>query len=371
MIRWLVAFLLLVAVLAVAPQLIDEKGYILISFNNWTIEGTIVSFTILLLGTLFIGALLYKLLRYFWNAYLKMRFGILTRSAQRKQTTISDALWAELNGDLELVKRTLEKSDVSEEWKALRLALLAKAALAEKDRHRALDLLSELAEGDKAKVPALWLALDAADEVADSIRKRAGGKKATLLDMRLYTQLLLRTKDTAALAKHFGRIKGSQVLTPEQWHDALELYFSECDGDEAKSRFNQLPRSLKEHAQTYYYSALVRNGLMPEIAAKLIKIVKQGDYTQLLTILSAAQYTLAPEVRSAIQDSLKRQPDEPELLLCLAYLAQLDNEHPLAAKIFDKVLALDHRLPHPQRAIRSYSETAQHDKALLVSQFVA
>ena len=49
MIAKVVTFLLILVALAAGHLLIDEKGYVLIAFDNTTIEGTIVSFSILAL----------------------------------------------------------------------------------------------------------------------------------------------------------------------------------------------------------------------------------------------------------------------------------------------------------------------------------
>ena len=47
MIGLIILIVAIVVVLAVTPFVLDEKGYVLISFNNTTIEGTIVSFCIM------------------------------------------------------------------------------------------------------------------------------------------------------------------------------------------------------------------------------------------------------------------------------------------------------------------------------------
>ena len=46
MIRWILAFIIVAISLAASHFLIDEKGYVLISVGNTTVEGTIISFLV-------------------------------------------------------------------------------------------------------------------------------------------------------------------------------------------------------------------------------------------------------------------------------------------------------------------------------------
>ena len=67
---WLIILIVaVVVVIAVTPFVLDEKGYVLISFNNTTIEGTIVSFCIMAVLSAAVLYFSYKLTRYLLSIY--------------------------------------------------------------------------------------------------------------------------------------------------------------------------------------------------------------------------------------------------------------------------------------------------------------
>ena len=69
-----------------------------------------------------------------------------------------------------------------------------------------------------------------------------------------------------------------------------------------------------------------------------------------------------------MQDVLKKDTENTDLLLALACLANAHGEYDLAARVFDKALNADNRNAYLQQAVLSYSKSAQPEKALVLYQ---
>jgi len=191
MIGLIIFIVAIVLVLAITPFVLDEKGYVLISFNNTTIEGTIVSFCIM--AALIAAALYltYKLVRYCLSIYRNTKHGFFARSQERKHAAIEQALWSLINDDYEQVESALSSNSVPAKFDDIRLALLAKAALANNQPDKALERLFEISPEQQLKVAKLWLASGDSSVIEPQIRMAAESKKATVLELKLYTEVLV------------------------------------------------------------------------------------------------------------------------------------------------------------------------------------
>ncbi|MEO2282162.1 heme biosynthesis HemY N-terminal domain-containing protein [Pseudoalteromonas pernae] len=366
MARLLIVFILIALVAAIAPWLVDEKGYVLIAFGDWTVEGSIVSFTILTLFTLFFGYLLFCIVRYAFNSYRNVRHGFFARSKERKQAVLEQALWALINDDMQQVQHTLTKGKVDDKWRDFSLAMQAKARLKQGDHDFALNLLDELSDKNRSEPVNLWLAAHSEAEVLTTLREQCASKKASAHQLKLYAQVLLKLHKYHEFAQLAPRLIKAQSLDENEWDWALRAYFDSDSVETLHKRNGELPKQIRTGGHTHYLRAMVRAGEIATVQDELKKLLKRSEYSQLLTILSEIEFGNVEEMQKALQGELKKQPDEPEMLLCLAYLAQSQGEHELASRIFDKVLAQQQRLPHPSRAMRSYRATRQAEKALLV-----
>lgn len=368
MIALLIAFVVVAAVVAISPWLIGEKGYVLISFNQWTIEGSIVSFVLLILITLFGLFIVYSLIRFVWGWYRNVRHGFFARSKERKQQVLDQALWGVLNDDYALVEQTFRHGKVEPQWQDIKLAMQAKALLKKGEKQTALNTLDEISEQNRTNVANLWLQAGDSTEMLHFLRDACSSKKASDLHLRLYSQLLCQQEKYSALIELLPKLQKKQLLDDNQWQSLFSQLFSSSEPSQLTKHYDALPKSLKEQASNAYLTAMVKAGELSQVEATLQKELKKGHFAQLQHILSQLNQSGSLGLQKAIQGELKKQPEQPDLLLSLAYLAQGNGEHELAAKIFDKVIALQHSLPYPQRAIGSYQATQQAEKALLLLQ---
>ena len=191
MIGLIVLIVAIVLVLAITPFVLDEKGYVLISFNNTTIEGTIVSFCIMAVISATILFLTYKLVRYLLSIYHNTKHGFFARSEERKQAAIEQALWSAINDDYELVEQTLSGNSVPSKFEDIRLALLAKAALANNQTDKALERLFEISPEQQLNVAKLWIASGDSSAIESQMRANS-----TLVHLKTFYRVYFAKKSS-------------------------------------------------------------------------------------------------------------------------------------------------------------------------------
>jgi HemY protein len=369
MIGLIILIVAIVVMLAVAPFVLDEKGYVLISFNNTTIEGTIVSFSVLIVISLIMAYLAYKLVRYLLSIYRNTKHGFFARGQERKQATIEQALWSAINDDYEHVEKALSGNRVPDKYHDIRLALLAKAALANKQTDKALECLFEISPDHQLKVAKLWLASGGSSAIEAQIRVNAESKKATALELKLYTEVLVQQQHFSALEAFLPRLLRKKALSDKQWRRVFDAYFASQPIDDVSTKYAQLPKKLQAYAYPVYLIKMAEVGQLSMIESDLIKMVKHNEqHTQLATILSKATTADAAKLQAAIQERLKKDDNNNALLLALACLANAQGHYDLAARVFDKALNCQNKKQYAQQATLSYSKSAQAEKALMLYQ---
>ncbi|MBQ4834106.1 heme biosynthesis protein HemY [Pseudoalteromonas sp. MMG010] len=356
----------LVLVMAVAPYILDEKGYVLISFNHTTIEGTIIGFCGTVILVLIFMYLLYKLGRYLWSIYSKSKHRFFAKGEERKQATIENALYSAINDDYEALEHVLANSRVPSEYKDIRLALLAKAALANQKVEKALSYLTEISPKQQLKVAKLWLASGESGMIEPQLKVLAEHKKASVLELKLYSEVLVQQQHWDKLDALLPRLVRKKVFVENQWDAIFTQYFSSIDSLDKTTKFRALPKKLQPLAETAYWQTMINAGLIAEIEPALIKLFKQQQYKQLATLLISIPSGEATKLYMCLQESLKKDDSNTALLLSLACLANAQGDYDLAARVFDKALNSDNKERYIQQATLSYKQSSQPEKALIL-----
>lgn len=365
MIRLILVILAIVVLLAVAPLLLGETGYVLISFKQTTIEGSIVAFAITALA-IFIGAyLIYKLVRYLWSLYSNTRHRFFARSEERKQAAIEQGVWSLINGDSEQLELALANNSVADNWQDVRYALLAKAALQNNEPNKAIALLEQISPENQLKAAKLWLASGDSSTVTGELKLLAEAKKATALELKLYAEVLVQQQKWTALEQFMPRLLAKKALTDSQWAILLTSYFMAQPESQLTDKYQQLSKNVKAKAHSCYLAAMAKAGRLNEIELSLLKMLKKPEqHNELAQILNVSAPGDALKLQASLQDALKKDPDNQALLLALACLANAHGEYDLAARVFDKALTRENSKAYLAQAQLSYSKSAQPQKAL-------
>ena len=365
MIRLILVILAIAVLLAVAPMLIGETGYVLISFNKTTIEGSIVAFCVVILVAAVAIYLSYKLVRYLWSLYSHTRHRFFARSEERKQAAIEQGVWSLINGDSKQLELALEKNTVSEPWQDVRYALLAQAALQQQHTNKAIDWLDKISPNNQLKAAKLWLASGDCSTITGELKALAESKHANTLELKLYAEVLVQQQKWSALESFMPRLVQKKALTPANWQVLFSAYFAAQSDADLTDKYNGLSKKLKPLAEQSYLIAMAQVGMLNKIELVLVKMLKTPEQQQKLAeILRLSAPGDALKLQSSIQDELKKDPDNQDLLLALACLANAHGEYDLASRVFDKVLTPHNRVDYLSQAQLSYSKSAQPQKAL-------
>ncbi|MGS0536925.1 heme biosynthesis HemY N-terminal domain-containing protein [Pseudoalteromonas sp. SaAl2] len=363
MIRLILLILAIAVLLALSPMLIGEVGYVLISFNQTTIEGSIVAFCATFLVIALGLYLTYKLIRYIWSLYSNTRHRFFARSEERKQAAIEQSVWSLVNSDYEQLELALANNSVADQWQDLRHAMLAKAALHNNESNKAIEQLDKISPDNQLKAAKLWLASGDSSTVTGELKALAEAKKASALELKLYAEVLVQQKKWSALEQFMPRLLSKKALTDSQWNVLFSAYFNAQS--ELPEKYQALSKHLKIKAGTAYLSAMAKCGHLSEIEQTLIKMLKKpDDQHQLAQVLKVSAPGDALKLQANLQDILKKQPDNQDLLLALACLANAHGEYDLAARVFDKALTPSNKREYLAQAQLSYSKSAQPQKAL-------
>ncbi|TMP32545.1 heme biosynthesis HemY N-terminal domain-containing protein [Pseudoalteromonas rubra] len=365
MTRTLISVLVLLGVLAAGHLLIDEKGYLLIAVNNHTIETSLFALAVIGIFAVLLGALVLNLLGALWRTFARSRGWLKGRKNKRQQQALEAAVWACINGDDGQLQQALAISDLPIHWQDQQRAMAARVALQQQQPTQALADLQAMSPQSQGQVAKLWLAANQGEQALTLLGAQMTDKKVSDSVVASYLEALIQAGQSeqalALLQQKYKQLDWSE----SRWKAYLHALFA-IDDSTAQATFNALPKALRPLAAPALTQQALRHGQFDAVRGDLLKYLKKGQYQQLA---EALQYAASsdPELRKLIQAALKKQPDQPELLFCLACLANAQGEHELAAKIFDTLAQSPWQGLWQQQAEQAYAKTGQFDKAYLLA----
>ncbi|CAH9065572.1 hypothetical protein PSECIP111854_03711 [Pseudoalteromonas sp. CIP111854] len=361
MIKALMVIAIVALAMAAGHLLIDEKGYVLIAFNDTTIEGTIVAFVIMLLITVFGSWLILKVLTFSWRLYRSTTGHFSNKKHAKSEQALTDAIWGVLNDDAHMVQSAFAKVNAPTQWQDHQHGLLAKAALQSGEQAQALQHLQAMSDDAQAQVPKLWLNANQSEQALALLSQPMQQKKPNAAAVSNYLEGLLHEQQLAQVVSTLSSKHKQLDLSEPQWHGFFKRFFDTAK-QEATSFFAQLPKAVQAHAQLAYLQSVASQGKLSNVHEVLIKLLKKGQYKQLAQVLSHAKGADV-KLTQAIQTSLKKQPEHSELLFCLACMANAEGDFELAAKIFASLPEQDWQSYWIDPALHSFEQTGQFKRA--------
>ena len=352
MIRVILLFVILVTGLIAGPNLVGEKGYVLIALKNTTIEMSVISLGVMV----FFAVIAFLLLEWL----LKRTIGMLTGSknwlgswgSRRRQKYFNAGMQALAEGDYPVARKALYKirkadfnglnllalADVEAKlghndtalgyWEEASLikdsalaATLSKARFAI-SQQRPADALNEIEQlsiqqKTKANVIEVWAEALAADNQWHELRERLVSWKKALGDRYQHWMDLAAEGDFALIAHH----EGANSLMQE---------------------WQKLPRSQKKSVaqQKAYIEQLLAQSMHSEAEKALIAAQKQGPHTDLLPLFKQLQLPEPKDTLKLLEKWRKRDPDNVILHSTLAHVAYHAGNDELAESAVQQALAV-------------------------------
>ena len=366
----IITVVIALVVLALAPVAIGEKGYVLIAFNDYTIEGTITAFVIAIILLAAFSFVIYKLLRYVLSLYGITRFKWASRADKRKLNNLKTGVWQFINRDFTGAQQSLAKAHVPAGWESIAQAISARAALESGNKADARLHLEKVAQQDASNIAQMLVESEQAELAKESMEQITKNKKATNLELANFAEYLVAQQDWSTLNDQLSRFEKKHALSDEQWQQLFERYFAALDLNALNSAYGNLPKKLKEKAEFHYLTNLA--SFSPEQTDKcLLKLAKGDKYREVWQILSKCNNTKLFDTQKFIQSRLKKLPEDETLLLTLAYIAKAQGDFELACKVFNKVLSKENANKHWRVAAECFNQTGQLDKAISLYQTYA
>ena len=345
-ILWVVFFL---ALIALVPFLIGEKGYILIAMGEITIESTVVTALILLTLVFIALMLLLKVTKGSINISAGAWHKIAFAGRRRGQRNLNQGIAAFLLDDFSQAEHLLVKSAEPSKQAFLAYLTAAKAAHLQ-DKPANSDHYLQLVDSQNLSVKeaslesvllhlSLLLARDElpkARTIIDEHHKFIGHDPRLLA---LEIDLCIKENRFESAIERLTAAAKQKTLAEKipQWQkQAYQGYFNKLDNDALQQYWQKLAKKTKQAPQVmiaYCYQLAARN-LTSTIEALLLPKVKKGRDTVIIEALKQLPLQSTAPFIQAIEKHLQKEPNNTLLLSALGYLAYLDNQLTLAEKAF-------------------------------------
>ncbi|KGJ92225.1 heme biosynthesis HemY N-terminal domain-containing protein [Thalassotalea sp. ND16A] len=360
MIRSIIKLFLLLALIAIAPFLIDEKGYILIAMGDLTYELTVVSAIMLLVIAAFIFAFVLWGTRIGWKfssrTWRKMAFSNKAKAKLEFQKGLAAYLLGDYQQAETLMAKCAERSELANSaW------LIAAASSKKQDNAaKTANYLQLIAEHPDAQENFSFETLLVAGRI--NLDDKQFSKARALLD------------DNHKLIGHDGRLLGLEIevcLHENRFDKAIEQLKplrknKHLDKDKVtdwekrsfSGYFQQLSQQQSIEAVAKYYKSLSRkerqsegivlayadclsaNGLVTNLEELILPLLKKDASPSFIHAVKRLPIQHSQHVIAAIQKVLLKQPENILWLSALAHLCAANKEYDKAHKAFTALLKI-------------------------------
>ena len=377
MIRIILLLIFLIVGLIVGPNLVGEKGYVLIALKNTTIEMSVISLGIMV----FVAVIGFLVLE--WG--IKRIVGAITGSRhwlggwgqRRRQRFFTTGMQALAEGDLSVAQKFLGKT-ANTDFEGLNLLALADVAAKQGNTVKALSFWQQAAAIKGSELAAKL------NMARFEISQNNGAEALAIID-----SLSLQQKQKA----HVIEIWAGALAAAGEWHTLREClesgwkkplgerysYWAELasqadfaaiaskDGaNELIQEWQKLPRGYKKEFshQKAYIEQLITQGMHQEAEKTLVAAQKSGPHETLLPMFKSLQLPKPVATIKLIEKWIKKDNQNAELYSTLAHVAFHSGDVVLAEKALNQAIELGHKQDDLLLLAEIKTQQANPDEAL-------
>ncbi|MFT6193414.1 MAG: HemY protein [Cognaticolwellia sp.] len=384
MIKVIIFIVFIIALVAAAPTLISDPGYMQISFGETVIESTVVAGVIML--TLIFITLLLSLK--FFRGGLNFSFAtwnkIAFASRRRPLKDFNKGIAAYVLGDYKQAEHLLVKSSAKPS-SFEQIAYLVAADAAQKQALKPnTDHYLSLLEQTSSSLKDLGLETvlikiklligqhnySRARIVIDQYHKHIG-HDARLLSLEIELSLIEQRFDY--VIKQLNTAEKQKSISPNtitQWqqqafYGAFNSQIKQHDNNFLMDYYQQLPKKVKqvETVVLAYCQVLAENQVNAPLAKLLLPIIKKGAAIHLLKAVRTLPITQADELMVAAQKHLHRTPKNALWLSLVAHFAKISQQWLLAEKAFNSLVNLEDK-HYDKVDLLAFSQVLEHQGQL-------
>ena len=343
----------LLAALIVAPQVVGDKGYVLISMGSLVIEMTVVSLAISLLVAIVLIWVLLKILGVVkgWLTGSRQWFGRLSR--KKRQRSFYRGVQAYAQGELMQARKAFEQS-LEGDFDGANLLLAAQVAFELGEPKRAAELLDHASDYEHCAVAARVQQArmlkregnpEAALVVLDKLNEKQAAEKSVVqlkadclaqagqwqtIQAQLPQWRKTLKKDAVPLAQRAAKGKFSE-LASKQGANALKQYWAE------------LPRK-KRHDEAFraaYVEQLLEQGMHQDAEECLVQWQNHGPEASLMPFFKALRMPNPAAAIALLESWIKRDDTNRQYYSLLGHVAYNANDLNLAERALLKAVKLN------------------------------
>lgn len=339
--------LLAVALLAgagLALILQRDTGYVLLAWNHWTVETSLMLFVLLLIAAFLLLHWSLNLLSAFLHLRATLRHGATRLHARLARRSLTQGVLDLAEGHWAKAEHLLLKRLSHSETPLLNLLFAAKAAqmLGATERQqahiqKALSLMPSASLAIRLEQVETLLSAGQREQALESLLtlRQDHSRHAKVLRLLTHTQLQLQRLD--GLKDWLPDIRKSKALAEAELADLeTQVYVSlleqsSSNPDQLLSSFHQLPRTLQHEPKLLlrYATLLHQVGLDARAETLVAKILKEAWDADLMALYGQIEGSNPGHQLTLAESWLSEQQRNPVLLLALGRIA-------LRAKLWGK-----------------------------------
>lgn len=388
MIRVFIKVIVLLLIIAIAPMLIGEKGYIIIGMDDVSYEMTIGAALTLLFFLIMIFGLVFISLRFGFKVssktWRKMAFTNKAKAKQQFQQALAAYLLEDYAKAEELMAKCAESSELANSaWLIAAFAAHKQGLTANAENY--LQLLNE---HPQAQHNFTFETLLAAGKL--NLAEQQFSKTRALLDNNhkllghdarlsgLQIELCLHEQNFAKAIELLTDLTKDKTLaqdTVTQWRlQAFSGHFEHLVTTESISSVSKYFKSLSRKERQNegiilaYANSLNAHGLTNQLEDLVLPCIKKDASPTFINMLKVLPIKNSQHLIASIQKILLKQSDNVIWLSALAHLCAANNEHDKAQKAFITLLKLQQNSDDLKRYAELLETMGEHQQANRVYQ---
>ncbi|MEG3765185.1 heme biosynthesis HemY N-terminal domain-containing protein [Alteromonas sp. 14N.309.X.WAT.G.H12] len=372
----IILILVILAAMLIAPQVVGDKGYVLISMGTLHIEMSVVSLGITLFVSLVVLWIVWRLIGRTLGLFKGSHAWFGGRSRRKRQRKFYRGLQAMAEGDFESAKKAFQDT-TDGDFDGVNFLAAAQVAQTLGEHDRVRWLLDKAADFDNAKVAAtLTLArLDiqqgqqqAALERLDQLDEKASRHPQVI---RVKAQAMGELGQWQALQESLPQWRKPLKDDYITWAQAVAKgKFAEIASKQGANALQQhwqdLPRKLRndDAYRAAYVQQLLEQGMHKEAELRLTEWQKKGPHPVLLPMMAELSMPNPDKAIAALEQWIKHDDTNAQLYSILGRLAYNAGDDILAEKVLLKSVKLNEN-PKDLMILAQISERRHNDAQAL------
>lgn len=378
--KWLIISLVviaaLVAAMVVGPQVIGDKGYVLITLGDTAVEMTVVSLVISLIALFLVWWIVKKLIIWVFSLFKGSHEWFGSYGDRKRRRAFYRGLQALAEGEFEEAKAKLRKT-TDGDFDGVNYLAAAQVARALDEPERMRRLLEEAADYPHSKV--------AATLVLARLEIESGKPEAALTHLdalddkeqqhtqvvRLRAEALARAGKWQVLQENIATWRKKLGDDYVRWSERIAKgkfaeIASKQGANQLKLYWEELPRKLR-HEDAYraaYIRQLLEQGMHSDAQTCLIEWQKSGPHPLLLPLFKQLNLPNAAPSVQAIEGWIKNDDKNARLYSALGHVAFHANDLVLAEKALLKAVKLEENKEDLETLARLYEQRNESVQAL-------